>query len=138
MEHAIASRSPLGSETSAGPSDLFMLKEDYLRLRDLAAHHPLAEELDKAIVVPEDRMPADVVTMNSRCVYVDEHSGERREVELVYPEEADPARGRISVLAPVGSALLGLAVGRTIEWVFPDERIHRLRVERVSPPFRHP
>lgn len=106
-------------------------QEDYGRLRELPGNAALAEELDRAIVMPVDRMPANVVTMNSRCIYVDESTGARREVELVYPEEADPAQGKISVLAPVGSALLGMAVGHAIEWEFPDGRPHRLRVERV-------
>lgn len=121
----------LARKAQAG--ELILSDEVYLRLRDLAAAHPLADELDRAIVVPVDRMPEDVVTLYSRCTYVDESAATRREVILVTPEEADPAQGRISVLAPVGSALLGLAVGRTIEWLFPDQRLHRLRVEQVAP-----
>jgi len=69
--------------------------------------------------------------MHSRVLYVDENSGIRREIELVYPDEANPAAGQISVLAPVGSALLGLTVGRSIDWAYPDGNIHRLRIERV-------
>ena len=76
-------------------------------------------------------MPRDVVAMYSRVIYVDEKLGTRREVELVFPAEANPAAGKISVLAPVGSALLGIAAGRTIDWPYPDGEIHRLRIERV-------
>lgn len=112
-------------------TELLVSTADYARLRALAADHPLAEELDRAIVVPEDRVPDDLVTMHNRFVYVDEATGTRREVELVYPDEADATAGRISILAPVGSALLGLSVGDTIDWEFPGGETRRLRVERV-------
>lgn len=104
---------------------------DYVRLRELVWDHALAEELDLAIVVPSDRIPKDVVTMNSRLVYLDESTGSTREVELVYPDEADPMAGRVSVLAPVGCALLGLSAGQSIDWTLPGGKVHRLRVERV-------
>lgn len=66
------------------------------------------------------------------AVHIDERTGTQREIELVYPDEADPARGRISVLTPVGSALLGLRVGQEIPWDFPDGAVHRLKVAAVT------
>ena len=105
--------------------------DDYVRLRELVADHALAEELELAIVVPSDRIPKNVVTMNSRLIYSDESTGQTREVELVYPSEADPVAGRISVLAPVGCALLGLSAGQSIDWNLPSGQVHRLRVERI-------
>src|SRR5690242_16315524 len=75
--------------------------------RDAAAAEQLETELDRAVVVPASELPADVVTMNSRLVFEDE-MGRRREVQLVYPWQTRPARGQISILAPVGVALLGL------------------------------
>lgn len=116
---------------SRRPEDLVVSQADYVRLRELVWDHALAEELDLAIVVPSDRIPKDVVTMNSRLIYLDESTGSMREVELVYPEEADPVAGRVSVLAPVGCALLGLSVGQSIDWTLPGGKVHRLRVERV-------
>ncbi len=104
---------------------------DYVRLRELVEDHALAEELERAIVVPSDRIPKDVVTMNSRLFYSDESTGMTREVELVYPDEADHVTGRVSVLAPVGCALLGLSAGQSIDWNLPGGKVHRLRVERV-------
>lgn len=112
--------------------DIVIAADDYARLRELCGGHALADELDRAIVVPTDQMPAGIVTMHSRCVYVDATTGVRRAVELVYPEEADPRQSRISVLAPVGSALLGMTIGRSIEWEFPDGQPHRLHVEQVE------
>ena len=105
---------------------------DYAALRRLGAHAALQDELARAIVVSAEAVPPDVVTMNSRVVYTDESTGVRRRVSVVYPIDADSAEGRISVLAPVGTALLGLSVGQAIEWEFPDGSQRRLRVEDVT------
>lgn len=114
-----------------GQEDLFVSLNDFVRLRKLVDDHPLAEELERAIVVPSDRIPENIVTMHSRLIYSDESTGTTREVELVYPDEAAPMAGKVSVLAPVGCALLGLSVGQSIDWKFPTGEVHRLRVERV-------
>lgn len=113
--------------------DLLIITENDLRLlRMLKPHNELQHELDRAIVVSSEAVPKGVVTMNSRVRYVDETTGERRLVQVVYPSEADASDGKVSVLAPVGAALLGLSVGQAIEWVFPDGTRRRLRVEDVS------
>jgi regulator of nucleoside diphosphate kinase len=91
----------------------------------------LDSELTRAQVVEPSEMPPDVVTMNSRVVYRDEESHETREVTLSYPQDASLESGRISVLAPVGAALLGLSVGQEIEWPFPGGRRKRLRILAV-------
>ncbi|NEL80435.1 MAG: nucleoside diphosphate kinase regulator, partial [Xanthomonas perforans] len=91
----------------------------------------LSDELGRARVVPPDQIPGDVVTMHSRIDCEDELHGERHTLTLVYPHEADVQHGRISVLAPVGSALLGLSVGQSIDWRTPDGRDLRLRVSAV-------
>jgi regulator of nucleoside diphosphate kinase len=113
--------------------DLLIITEtDLALLRKLRPHEALRHELERAIVVSSEAVPPDVVTMNSRVLYVDETTAERRLVTVVYPAEADASEGRISVLAPVGAALLGLSVGQAIEWNFPDGSRRRLRVEDVS------
>jgi regulator of nucleoside diphosphate kinase len=104
--------------------------EDLKALRQLGCDR-LEAELDRADVMRAAELPDDVVTMHSRVRYLDETTGERRSVTLVYPDEADVERGRISVLAPVGSALLGLSTGQTIDWEFPHGARRRLRVEDV-------
>ena len=101
---------------------------DLARLRHLANDPTLAPELDRADVVPFHAVPPDVVTMNSRVVFEDEATAEVRTVTIVYPQDADPSQGKISVMAPVGCALLGLSVGQSIEWCFPDGRPRTLRV----------
>ncbi len=92
----------------------------------------LREELDRARLVEPDEMPPDVVTMNSMVQFAVEETGADSEITLVYPDRADAAKGRISVLAPVGSALLGLAVGDAIEWPLPNGRTVHLRVRGVT------
>lgn len=117
-------------------SDRIQLRmDDYARLRELTDADILNEELDRAIVVPDERLSTDVITMNARVVYTDSIIGEQREVELVYPHEADATLGKISVLAPVGMALIGLETGQSIDWTFPDGKIHRLSVLSVSHPY---
>jgi len=104
---------------------------DLARLGHLANDPTLAPELDRADVVPFRAVPPDVVVMNSRVVFKDETTGEFRTVTIVYPQDADPSQGKISVMAPVGCALLGLSVGQSIEWCFPDGRPRTLRVVEV-------
>jgi regulator of nucleoside diphosphate kinase len=91
----------------------------------------LDAELTRAVVVEPAEVPPDVVTMNSRVVYRDEESNETREVTLSYPKDASLEQGRVSVLAPVGAALLGLSVGQEIDWLVPGGRHKRLRILAV-------
>ena len=88
----------------------------------------LAAELDRAQVIDPKEMPADVVTMNSRVRFAVEPSGKQYELTLVYPKGIDGTAGKISILAPVGSALLGLSVGQEIEWPAPGGGIVRVRI----------
>jgi regulator of nucleoside diphosphate kinase len=90
----------------------------------------LVEELDLANVVSDRDMPKDIVTMRSRVRVNDLDSGEERVLTIVFPWEADSAQGKISVLAPIGTALLGQRVGDTVEWQVPRGQ-RRLRVEEI-------
>lgn len=94
----------------------------------------LEEELARASIVRPEEIPPNVVTMNSRVRFLDCSTEETLEVTLVYPQDADIAQNRISVLAPVGSALLGLSVGDTIEWPMPSGQIKKLKI--VAVPFQ--
>jgi len=131
MEHDKANAHHRNEASLLSQQSLVISFDDYVRLRELIGDYALADELDLAIVVPLDRIPRDVVTMNTRLIYADESTGVTREVELVYPNEADPLAGKISILAPVGCALLGLRAGQSIDWNLPNGQVHRLRVERV-------
>ncbi|MFB3920243.1 MAG: nucleoside diphosphate kinase regulator [Terriglobia bacterium] len=90
----------------------------------------LQEELDRAEVVAAGEIPPDVVTMNSQIRVRDLDAGKSFVCTLVFPRDADFARSRISVLAPIGTALLGYRVGDVIEWKVPAGT-RRLRVEEV-------
>jgi regulator of nucleoside diphosphate kinase len=76
-------------------------------------------ELDRARIVPDERLPHDVVRMGSQVTYRAD-GGRLRTVTLVYPERADPAEDRLSILTPVGTALIGLRAGQSLAWMDPD------------------
>lgn len=113
--------------------DLVITDHDIQRLQPVLEQHDtpasdaLEWELHRARVVAQRDVPPDVVTMNSEVEYEDLETGHRRTVRVVYPKDADASRGRVSVLAPIGSALLGLAAGDEIEWTVPTGR-KRIRV----------
>jgi len=93
----------------------------------------LEDELARAEVVALADVPRDVVTMNSRVVFEDMETGRRSEVLLVYPHDVAGFNGRaISVLAPVGSALLGMRAGQSIEWRVPSGKLKRYLVLEVA------
>lgn len=90
----------------------------------------LIDELNRADVVPPDEVPPDVVTMNSRVRLVDLDQGGTHDYTLAYPHDADYAAGRISIVAPIGAALIGYRVGDVVEWTVPAGR-RRLRIEEI-------
>jgi regulator of nucleoside diphosphate kinase len=107
------------------------LVEQHSEGRDAVAAERLGAELDRAVVV--DRLPPGIVAPGSRVRFEDERTHAVREAVLVYPAGADAAAGRISVLAPIGAALLGLAAGDSISWPLPDGREARIRILAVEP-----
>jgi len=98
--------------------------------RDRDAVERLESELDRATVVPRAELPGDVVAMNSTVEFEDACTHRRQVVQLVFPALAAPAKGRISVVAPVGAALLGLRVGQCLDWPVPRGTV-RVRILRV-------
>lgn len=120
----------------ANQNQLIITDRDLDRLRrvidlhDTPAGEQLESELQRATVVEWRAVPPTVVTMCSEVAYEDCATGERRTVRVVFPNEADPSRGKISVMAPIGSALIGLSVGQEIEWRVPGGR-KRLRVVEI-------
>jgi regulator of nucleoside diphosphate kinase len=115
-------------------TQIYLTQTDMDRLLALIDAYPgkrfdqLERELLRAKVVPSDEIPHDVVTMNSRVLFENETTGKRREVTLVYPGMADIDAGRISILVPVGTALLGLRVGQSIDWELPAGEKQRYRI----------
>jgi len=79
----------------------------------------LQEELDHAKVVSSSDIPKDVITMNSQVCLVDQSTQKEEVLTLVFPQDADISQGRISVLAPIGTAMLGYRVGQVFQWKVP-------------------
>ncbi|MBN9522700.1 nucleoside diphosphate kinase regulator [bacterium] len=95
----------------------------------------LAGELRRARVVPRSELPPDVVTMNSTVCLRDLETGEEETYTLVYPTDADIGENKLSVLAPIGTALLGYRAGDVVEWPVPAG-VSRFRIEGVLQPAR--
>ena len=90
----------------------------------------LEAELDRAEIIDSKAIPGDVITMRSKVRLKDLVSGESNTYSLVFPTEADFAEGKISVLAPIGTAILGYRQGDTIEWPVPSG-MRKLKVEEI-------
>ena len=99
-------------------------------VRDREHLQQLDDELERARVVAASEIPADVVTMNSELALRDLDTGEEMVFRVVFPSEANADQHRISVLAPLGTAVLGYRAGDAIEWVVPG-RTRRVRIESV-------
>ncbi|MAT94838.1 MAG: nucleoside diphosphate kinase regulator [Halioglobus sp.] len=91
----------------------------------------LFDELDAATIVADGEELSDVVTMGAEVTFLDVDAGESTVMRLVYPDAADPSRHHVSVLAPVGAALIGLRKGEEIDWPVPGGKLRRLRVTDV-------
>jgi len=121
---------------------IYITEFDMKRLRELIAEakrldrrgndylESLEAELSRGKVVAPTDVPPDVVTMNSRVHLVDLDTEEEMVYTLVFPHEADITQSKISVLAPIGTAILGYRVGDTLTWQVPDG-MRRLRVKQI-------
>ncbi len=118
--------------TQTDHRSLSRLAEAYAE-RSPPVSEELLTELDRAEVVRDELIAPDIVRMGSTVRFTSD-IGEDRTVKLVYPGEADIAAGRISVLTPIGAALIGLAAGQCIDWLARDGGLHRLQVEQVVKP----
>lgn len=119
----------LDSDTHAR---LYLLAEMAIRT-DPDTSMKLLAELDRVNVVLPDGLPPDVVTVGRRVTYSDESTGVIRTIHLVWPRDADVEQHRVSVITPVGAALIGMRVGQRILWCMPDGETTSLRVHNVQP-----
>jgi regulator of nucleoside diphosphate kinase len=122
--------------------EIYVTRRDLRRLNELVgvarAHEreseryliALEEELSRAKVVAPEDIPPEVITMNSKVLLRDCETGSETVYTLVFPADSDPARCRVSVLAPIGTAMLGYRVGDTFEWQAP-RGVRRLEVKEV-------
>lgn len=122
---------------------IYISRDDYTKLRRLLAttlHFPaglalrkLREELDRATVIDPLARPDDIVAMNSTVAFEDLGTGEIEEYTITFPEHAHMARKRISILAPIGTALIGCRAGDIVKWPTPGG-IRTLKIRRVTAP----
>ena len=122
---------------------IWLTERDYNRLKHLmgeltrqsrgmqAGLETLEEILDSARVVHPEKVPENVVTMNSRVLFEDVRTGESGTVTIVYPADADPSSNKISVLSPVGAALLGESEDTEVELPLPHGQTRRIRIMSV-------
>jgi regulator of nucleoside diphosphate kinase len=129
------------TKTKAAKPPLLISETDYDTISDLALRieqrspelsGQLLREIDRARVAPRESLPDDVVTLGSEVEFSDEGSGTRRTVRLVLPHDADIEAGRISILTSVGAGLIGMRVGREIDWPRPDGAPRRLKILAVN------
>lgn len=119
-------------------TSLVISNSDYQRLVQLIEDNdsPAAEALDieigRATLVADAQLPADVVAMDSEVTFEDLDSGEQKTIQLVFPAQANVDQLKISILSPVGSALIGLRIGSSIDWPVPQGKVRRLKVIAVK------
>ena len=109
-----------------------MLGERRRHPAESAGADALSDLLVEARLVPHEELPFDRVAMNSKVAYREEPGGARRSLVLVHPIDADPARGRISVLSPIGLALLGRSEGSVVTVEFPGAKVLAVRILEVA------
>ncbi|MCW3464699.1 nucleoside diphosphate kinase regulator [Chitinophaga nivalis] len=116
---------------------IIVSQHDYDILKTLcyqtAGTDKLKEELNKA-VIRKTKVPEDVVQVNSTLEFKDERSGAVRQVQLVLPAASNIQQGKLSILSPIGTALLGYSTGDTIDWEVPagKTQLHILRVMNTA------
>ena len=94
----------------------------------------LTEEIDRAVIHAPGALPAGIVSMGAEVEFVDEGSGASRTARLVWPEEADLDRNRLSVLTLVGAGLIGMKEGAAIAWPDTAGHVRNLRIAKVTQP----
>jgi regulator of nucleoside diphosphate kinase len=117
--------------------NILITEKDLLRLKNILSFQNSDEfenleiELERAKIITDAHVPADLVTMNSRVKFLNIQDDKEMTVTIVYPHDANFADGKISVLASLGSALIGLREGQEINWMFPDQKTRTLKILKV-------
>ena len=129
-------------ENFMADKNIYITEQDRRRLLDLLMDaqssgyrgsiylEKLRGELARAQIVSPQEIPADVITMNSKVSLVDLDTHEEEIYTLVYPENANTGEGKVSILAPVGTAMLGYRQGDIFEWEVPAGK-RRLKVDKI-------
>lgn len=119
-------------------SDTILITEkDYLRLDNLLISNSeydfedLEIELNRATIITDSDVPKDLVTMNTQCRFLDITNQKESLVTIVYPQNSQINESKVSILAPLGSALIGLRKDQEINWRFPSGKTKRLKVTEI-------
>lgn len=116
---------------------ILMTEKDLLRIKHVLSFQNSQEyenldiELDRAKIISDNEVPPDLVTMNSKIKFLNIQENKEMVFTLVYPSDANFSEGKISVLASLGSALIGLRVNQQINWMFPDGKTKTLKILEV-------
>jgi len=136
MERAFRAQHEKGPEIMLSADDYrglsALVSAAAMRTPQLAAS--LAEELGRAGVLPDGSLPEQIVRMNSEVEFRDDSTGRIQIMVLVYPRDADIEKGKLSVLTPVGTALIGVPAGQSITWRTPKGEMRSLTVLAVREP----
>ena len=133
MAHPIRKNRKPSITVSRTDSDRLWRLAESAAARNSAVAEELFAEIDRAKIVEDSRISDNIVRMGSK-VHFTSDLGEDRHVTLVFPGEADIAESKISILTPIGVALIGLSADQSIDWIARDGRTHRLTVVSVAPP----
>ena len=118
-------------------NEIIISKEQFKKISDLILNYPtpaaeeLEEELGRAIIVEDHQIPHDIVMIHSQVTFVEAESGKKNTVTLVYPNESNIDENKVSILAPIGIALIGLSVGQNIDWILPNGKKSNYQVIEV-------
>lgn len=118
---------------------IILSEQDLRRLETMLEHQSkltptmehLEDELARAQIVAPKDVPVNVVSMNARVLVTIAPATEPTEITLVYPHDFRGDKGQVNILAPVGTAILGLAEGQEIEWPQPDGHTMKVKIEKV-------
>lgn len=118
---------------------IIISEQDLNRLETMLEHQislsatmqMLEDELARAEVVKPDQLPSNVVSMNARVLLTVAPANTPTEIILVYPHDFKGEQGQVNVIAPIGTAILGLAEGQEIEWPQPDGHLMKVKIEKV-------
>lgn len=118
-------------------NQIFITKKDYTRINDLfeecefQAREALETELERAAIIEDTETPRGLMTMNSKCRYLNVTDNREVITTVVYPKESNAQDGKVSIFAPIGSALIGLQENQEIEWTFPHGKHKKIRLLEV-------
>lgn len=118
-------------------NNICITEYDYTKLKDMLSSQDgefdhLELEIDRAKIIPKsEAIPKDLIVMGSKIKFINLETNKEMITTLVYPHEANFSEGKLSILASLGSALLGLRANQEIDWEFPDGSVKKIKILEV-------